>query len=146
MSYKEKVRFKSMCPVKDCTNQNVIDWKHPSCGNYQYINEDAYIICDGPYSSCSPRFFFKTRFNCGEHTTSQPAEGSEQALAQKLSMLGMNKYGGKKGFFFKVMDKLLGYIEEHEETYWHEPTEWEALSGERSYEVKETWYTFKKKI
>ena len=35
-------------------------------------------------------------------------------------------------------------IEEHEETYWHEPTEWGALSGERSYEVKEYWYTFKK--
>ena len=37
----------------------------------------------------------------------------------------------------------LPYIEKHEESYWHEPTEWGALSGERSYKITDTWYTFK---
>ena len=117
MSNKEKVRLRSMCPVKDCNNSEVIDWIHSSCSRDDYIDEDANIICDGPYLSCCPRFFFHTTFNCGLQTTSERAEGSEQQLTTKLAMLGMNKYGGKRGFFLKVMDKLLGYIEEHEEDF-----------------------------
>jgi hypothetical protein len=117
MSTKEKVRLKSLCPVKGCNNQDVIDWIHSACSRDDYIDEEANIICNGPYSSCSPRFFFQTTFNCGHHTTSERAEGSEQQLTTKLSMLGMNKYGGGRRFFLKVMDKLLEYIEKHEEDF-----------------------------
>lgn len=114
---KEKVRLFTMCPVKGCKNTNLIDWVHSRCFRNDYIDEDANIVCDGPYFSCRPRFFFHTTFDCGSHTTSERAERSEQQLTSKLTMLGMNKYGGKRGFYLKVMDKLLNYIEENEEDF-----------------------------
>lgn len=90
---------------------------HSGCNKDDYIDEDVNIICDGPYSYCRPRFFFDTTFNCGKHTTAERAEGNPQSLSTKLTILGVNKYGGSKTFLLSIMGKLIDYINDHPDDF-----------------------------
>ena len=85
--------FRSRCPGKGCFNPDEIYWRHATCYNTQYINEEGFIKCKT--SDCiKPTFIMEFSFRCQNHSDFRKCSGENVLdailIAMKITTLPKN--------------------------------------------------------
>jgi hypothetical protein len=107
----EVVEFVSKCPIQDCTNNEIIHWRHTGCILGEYINSNGEIICN----DCKmKKGFYEWNFNCGSHENYcgshknyKPPSRDPQRLMAAFALVSRLRSGGGKKFVRKLLENLI---------------------------------------